>query len=288
VKRGELLADLEATVGARHEARFIVEEVLGRSPSSPELPVDDDHVALARALAGRRRDHEPLQYVLGHWPFRSLDLVVDPRVLVPRPETEQVVQIALAELRRRDLPPSPVLVDAGTGSGAIALSLALELAQVVPGARVWATDISPAALEVAAANLTRAAASGPLLPVTFLEGSWLGPLPAEIEGTVDLIVANPPYVATGEWESLPPDVRREPYGALVAGTASDGTPGLADVEAVLQGAADWLSPAGVVVVELAPHQAEAASRLATSVGLTGVRVEPDLSGRPRALVARTA
>ncbi len=127
--RGALVAELAEVVGAPHEARFIVDEVLGLGlvlgqPNVPTGPLDDDAVAAARRLAERRAAGEPLQYVFGHWPFRGLDLLVDHRVLIPRPETEQVAEVALAEARRlgRGVAGDGVVaVDAGTGTGALAL-----------------------------------------------------------------------------------------------------------------------------------------------------------------------
>jgi release factor glutamine methyltransferase len=284
VTRGELIAELAASLGHRHEARFIVEEVLGPAPADGVVVVAD--VDTARQLARRRREGEPLQYVFGHWAFRHLDLVVDGRVLIPRPETEQVVEVALDELRRL-APAAPAIVDAGTGSGAIALSLATELAAQFPSGRLWATESSPDALAVAGANFDRVRhCAAAILPVTFLSGSWLRPLPPALRGAVDLIVANPPYVALAEWADLDVEVRCEPVTALVAGPASDGTPGLGDVEEVLGQARSWLARPGVAVIELAPHQAEAAGRLARVMGYADVSVQPDLSGRPRALVVR--
>jgi len=285
--RRDLVAELAEVVGAPHEARFIVDEVLGLGP------LDADTVAAARHMAARRAAGEPLQYVFGHWPFRSLDLLVDQRVLIPRPETEQVVEVALAEARRlgRDGGASGsgglVAVDAGTGSGAIALALATELGR--PALReVWATDTSADALTVAAANLAaqRADRVDVLPRVELVEGSWLGPLPASLRGAVDLVVSNPPYVAEGEWAGLAAEVRAEPRQALVAGPASDGTPGLADVEALLVQALEWLARPGTAVIELAPHQAGAGVALARRLGFDDVRVESDLARRPRALVAR--
>jgi len=285
--RRDLVAELAEVVGAPHEARFIVDEVLGLGP------LDADTVAAARHMAARRAAGEPLQYVFGHWPFRSLDLLVDQRVLIPRPETEQVVEVALAEARRlgRDGGASGngglVAVDAGTGIGAIALALATELGR--PALReVWATDTSADALTVAAANLAaqRADRVDVLPRVELVEGSWLGPLPASLRGAVDLVVSNPPYVAEGEWAGLAAEVRAEPRQALVAGPASDGTPGLADVEALLVQALEWLARPGTAVIELAPHQAGAGVALARRLGFDDVRVESDLARRPRALVAR--
>jgi release factor glutamine methyltransferase len=285
--RGELVTELATTLGARHEARFIVEDVVGPAPGRPDQPVTPADVEAARALAERRRQGEPLQYVLGHWAFRSLDLLVDPRVLIPRPETEQVVEVARRELSRLESA-APVLVDAGTGSGAIALSLATELMQSHPEGRVWAIDRSAAALAVAAANLERISRrrEGGLLPAVLVEGSWLDALPGDLRGGVTLVVANPPYVAGAEWPDLAPEVRCEPSGALVAPAGSDGTPGLGDVEELLHQAPGWLARPGAVVIELAPHQAGAAERMARAVGYRDVHVETDLAGRPRALVGR--
>jgi release factor glutamine methyltransferase len=245
-------------------------------------------VEAARTLAARRRAGEPLQYVLGHWAFRSLDLLVDQRVLIPRPETEQVVEVALGEIGRPGTAVRTV-VDAGTGSGAIALSLATELSPYHPEAHVWGTDASAGALALACTNADRVRLQhdGRVLPVHFVQGNWLDPLPACLRGAVDLIVSNPPYVADAEWPDLPDEVRREPAAALVAGDGTDGTPGLADVEAVLTQAWVWLARPGAVVIELAPHQADAAGLMARGMGYVDVRVEMDLARRPRALVGRT-
>ncbi len=140
---------------------------------------------------------------------------------------------------------------------------------------------------MAAVNLERVGrAHDAALPVEMVEGSWLTPLPAELKGQIQLVVSNPPYVAEGEWDDLPPDVQLEPRRALVAGPGSDGTPGLADVESVLRQAWVWLARPGSVVIELAPHQAASATRLAEAIGFHDVEVAPDLAGRPRALVGR--
>jgi release factor glutamine methyltransferase len=294
VTRRELVDELTATLGgARHEARFVVEEVLTGAPGGAGPQVVPAEVATAaRRMTARRAAGEPLQYVFGHWPFRGLDLLVDPRVLIPRPETEQVVEVALGEARRlgaghRASGAGLVAVDAGTGSGAVALALASELG---PGAlrEVWATDASADALAVAAANVEawRASGRGDRPDVELARGSWLEPLPERLRGAVDLVVANPPYVSADEWRGLAAEVRAEPRQALVAGPGSDGTPGLADVEALLEQCRDWLRRPGAAVVELAPRQAAPAQRLAVRLGYDEVRVEPDLAGRPRALVVR--
>jgi release factor glutamine methyltransferase len=297
--RGELVAELATVVGAPHEARFIVDEALDLRltlghPGPPAGPLDEPVVSAARAMATRRAAGEPLQYVFGHWPFRHLDLRVDPRVLIPRPETEQVVEVAVSEARRLATAGGGaglVVVDAGTGSGAIALSLATGLDPRLV-TEVWATDSSGDALAVAALNLDavrQARTAGDateMPPTTLVHGDWLEPLPGRLRGSVDLVVSNPPYVSEAEWAGLEAEVRLEPRAALVAGVASDGTPGLADVETVLSQAWHWLRRLGAVVVEIAPHQAEAATSLASGIGYAETRVEQDLAGRPRALVAR--
>ena len=230
--------------------------------------------AFVRSMIERRRTGEPLQYVLGVWAFRRLELVVDRRVLIPRPETEAVVEVALARLRALGAA-SPLAVDLGTGSGAIALSVALE----VPEARVWGTDRSEDALAVARANLSGMGARV-ATRVRLAAGDWFRALPGELRGRVDLIVANPPYV--GEREALPSEVADwEPAGALVAGPT-----GLECVDEILAEAPAWLRRPGVVVIEIGPHQADRAVALAMAAGLTEAEVEPDLAGRPRVLVAR--
>ena len=284
--RGALVAELTGLLGgARHEARFIADEVLGGT-CADAASVSSEAAWAARRMATRRQAGEPLQYVFGHWPFRRLDLAVDPRVLIPRPETEQVVEVAVSVARRLGAGGDVCLtaLDAGTGSGAIALALATEL----PGCQVWATDASADALAVAAVNLERVRADHPQVSVELTEGNWLESLPATLRGRIQLIVSNPPYVSEVEWEGLSTEVRSEPREALVAGTGRDGTPGLADVETVLAQAFEWMARPGWAVVELAPHQAEAAVTAARALGYDEVRVEPDLAGLPRTLVAAVA
>jgi release factor glutamine methyltransferase len=289
--RGRLMNALAGQLGSRQEARWIV---------------DHGGPAQAQALADRRSAGEPLQYVLGRWPFRALELSVDRRVLIPRPETEQVVEVALRELARADCHRTgtadgdewiqgmeanagPICVDLGTGSGAIALSLAIEGGGIRPGLTVWATDVSDDALAVAGANLDALSHvdAGAAARVRIAPGSWFDALPDEILGRVDLVVSNPPYVAESEYPALDVSVRAwEPKLALVAADGAAGVGGMAAVEAVIEGALPWLRQSGAVVIEIAPGQAEAAVEVATRSGFTQVGVERDLSGRLRTLVAR--
>lgn len=264
------------TLGSNHEARILVEEAGGDWPWVLEQKVSQRGRARFESMLARRLGGEPLQYVVGRWGFRTLDLFVDRRVLIPRPETEQVVEVALREL---DIEPRErlVVVDLGTGSGAIALSMAAERG----GAQVWATDASGEALAVAGANLAglggRAATR-----VRLAEGSWWSALPGELRGCVDLAVSNPPYISSGEMQTLDAEVAGwEPRTALEAGPS-----GLEAIEVIIGGAPDWLREGGALVVEIAPHQAGPAARLASAAGFGHVRVEKDLSGRDRILVAR--
>jgi len=269
--------------GSALEARRLVEEATGLTGA--ELITGLDRPATVRGVAHfdqmleRRLAGEPLQYVLGSWGFRTLDLMVDRRVLIPRPETETVVSHALAELDRlrADDPRRRLqVVDLGTGSGAVALSLAAERNRL----DVWATDVSSEALDVARANLATLGMRG--THVRLGHGSWFEALPAELAGAVDLIVSNPPYVAEGD--DLPAEVAHwEPTGALVAGPA-----GTEWLEHLLDEARRWLRRPGVIVLELAPHQAEAMQARARAAGYDQVEVRVDLAARPRAVVARQA
>lgn len=271
------------------DARRLVEQASGHEGAGLALALDDPAprpgTAHLEHMVGRRSRGEPLQYVVGRWGFRGLDLLVDRRVLIPRPETEQVVEVAVGELRRLGAAPSQdaagagggrrtVAVDLGTGSGAIALSLAVE----VVTAHVWGSDVSPQALAVARANL--AGIGRPGARVRLVEGDWFAALPSDLAGRVDLVVSNPPYV--GDAESLPSEVAAwEPGEALVAGPT-----GLEHLERIVAEAPAWLAPAGALVLELAPHQAERAVAHAHAAGFADVEVHPDLAGRDRVLVAR--
>lgn len=238
-------------------------------------------------MVERRVAGEPVQYVLGHWSFRRLDLLVDRRVLIPRPETEVVAEVALEEAVRLGAKRGKrgswagtdtdyYVADLGTGSGALALALADEL----PRAAVWATDVSEDALAVARANL---AGSGTAAArVRLATGSWFDALPVWLRGELRLVVSNPPYIANSEIASLPPEVaEHEPLQALVSGPT-----GLEAIERVIVGAVDWLEPSGAVVCEIAPHQAVDGVALALESGYDEAFVRPDLAARDRVLVAR--
>jgi release factor glutamine methyltransferase len=283
----------EAGIGpAETEARFIVQRASGYDAGEWLEIADAAPPARAeqelREMVRRRVAGEPLQYVLGGWEFRGLDLFVDHRVLIPRPETEYVVEVALEEAERSGLrrsrrrvallepePPAAV-ADIGTGSGAIALALEAELADV----EVWASDVSEDALAVARANVAGCAATRVRIAPA---GEWFEPLPERLRGSLRLIVSNPPYVAEHEIAELPQEVAgHEPRGALVSGPS-----GTEAIERLLEGALQWLAPGASFVCEIAPHQAGTMIEHARALGYHEVMVRDDLTGRPRVLVART-
>jgi release factor glutamine methyltransferase len=245
----------------RLDAELILARALGLSRlelyTQYDRPLTETERAQARELVQRRGRREPLAYVLGDWDFRRLTLKTDARALVPRPETEIVVERCLALLEGVE---TPRVVDVGTGSGAIALAIKDER----PDAQVTATDISADALELARENARD-------LDVRFVHGDLL----AGVEGTFDLVVSNPPYVLASELASPQPELAWEPRGALL----DEGqTARLADeARAVLDG---WL------VLELHEERAGALSDALARLGYEGVIVSADLAGRERVVEAR--
>lgn len=268
------------------EARWIIQTASGfegaELVTGLDQPATQRGVAHLDSMVQRRQASEPLQYVLGSWGFRTLDLLCDRRALIPRPETEQVVEVALAELdrhlspigdRSRSVRPRPVVVDLGTGTGAIALSIAVER----PDTEVWAVDASADALAVARANLAGLGMAGG--KVRLAEGQWFAPLPPELRGELDLVVANPPYIGTHE--ELPRSVSDwEPIEALRAGPS-----GLECYEQIVADAPAWLAPGASLVLEIGSTQGEQVCSIATSAGFVGCRVEQDHAGLDRVVVA---
>ena len=283
----EVAAETEARLSVvadvpANETRWIIERAAGFE--GPEYVLGLDEQVTERGMhfhdlmVERRLAGEPLQYVLGRWGFRSLDLFVDRRVLIPRPETEMVAGLAIDELlaMRSAGIDRPVAVDLGTGSGAIGLSIAVE----VERAEVWMTDASADALVVARSNLTGIGRAATRVRVA--GGSWFDALPEELRGTIDLVVSNPPYVATSDEVE---DIVREwePSSALFAGDD-----GLDDIRTLIHEAPSWLRSGGVLVLEMDPRQLVVASELAMASGFVDIETRADLSGRDRALLARRA
>lgn len=263
--------------GAEREARWIVEEASGHG--GPEFALSLDRPATERevvridAMTARRVAGEPLQYVLGRWAFRHLDLAVDSRVLIPRAETEVTAEVAIDAARRVA---EPIVVDLGTGSGAIGLSVAWECRH----AHVWATDRSSEALEVARANLAGLGRAG--ARVRLAAGDWFGALPDDLVGRVDVAVSNPPYVRLDD--PLPPAVERwEPAAAL-----RSGADGLDDIRSIVAAAPRWMSSGGAIVLEADPRQMPAIGDLLVRAGFVDPRVRPDLAGRERVITAQWA
>jgi release factor glutamine methyltransferase len=246
--------------------RLDAEHLLGKALGLSRLelymqldrPLTESERATYRELIRRRGEREPLAYVLGEWDFRHLTLTVDRRALVPRPETEVVVERALALL---DGKPDPDVLDVGTGTGAIALSIKYER----PGARVTAIDLSPAALELAAENARRTGLDVRLLEEDLVRGFGVD--------AYDLVVSNPPYVIPEEVESLQPEVRDwEPRLAMV---------GTTQTRDVARHALAALRPGGHLVVEVADERAGEAASLLEELGYEDVRLSLDLTGRER-------
>jgi release factor glutamine methyltransferase len=251
----------------RVDAELLVAHVMGQGRTelyAGNGNLTEIQVARRRSLVERRGRREPLAYILGEWGFRHLSLAIDRRVLIPRPETEIVVEQALAAIRHLA---EPRVVDVGTGSGAIALAIADEH----PGARVLAVDSSHEALEVARLNVTRAGLSA---RVTLVQVDLL----REVDGPFDLVVSNPPYVREHEVPLLVPEVRDwEPRAAFVGEGVG---------ERIAADAGRVLRPGGALVLECGDGQAPALAEHVRGLGFDGVRVSRDLVGRERVVEAR--
>ncbi len=219
---------------ARRNAEWMLTDVLGCSRAQlyayPERGATPAQAEALATLVRRRARHEPLQYVLGYADFHGMRLRLTPAVLIPRPETEQVVEAALGLLRAV---PQPSVLDVGTGSGCIALALK----RARPAAAVYACDVSEAALEVARANV---GAHGLSDRVRLIQSDVFD----RLEQEYDLIVSNPPYVPERSFKALPQEYRHEPEGGLVAGSE-----GLDVISRIIRDAPRFLSPQGLLVVE---------------------------------------
>jgi len=287
----------------RLEAEILLAHVLGLGRIDLYLkydqPVGEAERAAYRDLVRRRAGREPTRYLVGGCEFMSLALKVTPACLIPRPETELLVEevLRLAGVRRQmpaamaapaagaaapagpATPTAPLsAIDLCTGCGCVAVSLAAYL----PHCRITAADISPEALAVARTN---AEAHGVADRVTLLQGDLYEPLDAADVQPADFLAANPPYVAEAEWESLAPEIRlHEPRAALVAGPA-----GTEIIGRILKGAPAYLKPGGALLVEIGDKQGAAVAQQAAGVrGLADVRIVKDYAGLDRILLARKA
>ena len=256
---------------ARHEVLLLLTHASGRSRASllasPEIPLTAAQADRYRDLRDRRVAGEPVAYLLGHREFYGRRFAVDAQVLIPRPETELLIDLAIAHGAGGRL----AILDLGTGSGVIAITLALE----IPGARVTGTDVSMRALDVARSNATSLGAV-----VDWHAGSWFDALD-EAAPRFDLIVSNPPYIAAGDHHLDEGDLRFEPPGAL-----SDGHDGLAALRVIAAGAPTRLNPGGTLLVEHGHDQAEAVRTLFAAAGLVGIASVRDLAAIERCTVGR--
>lgn len=274
----ELLAELESQLADANEARWICERASG-CDHAEFIALLDNSVTVTMAtnvheMVIRRLQGEPLQYVMRCWSFRHLDVMVDARVLIPRSETEQVVDVALGLARelQKTLSRPLTVVDLGTGSGVIGLSMASELP--LGTAKIWLTDQSEDALDVARANLAGIGRTATHVRVS--QGDWYEALPNSLRGAVDLIVCNPPYIAKDD-PDVAADVKKyEPHAALYSG--SDGLDALREIIGL---APEWLVSGGWIVSEIGHRQGEAVQKLFTRAGFTDVEIIHDLAGRPR-------
>ena len=276
----QLLAELasgfaDAGIASPHaDARWLLRHALGWSAAdltlSADRPLTDAQVKAVALLADRRMRREPLQLVLGGTSFRGHPLTLRPGVFIPRPETELVVELVLAVV-----PAGGVVVETCAGSGAIACAIAVER----PDLRVMAIDSDPAAVDLTVEN---AADLGAKIDVR--RGELLGPVPPALRGRVDVVVANPPYLAADEVADLEPEVGDwDPRAALVAGPT-----GHEVSDALLASAPRYLTPGGSLVLELDERRVSETAVRARAAGLVSVETHDDLTGRPRFVSARRA
>ena len=274
----EMVKRTQDDVGERTVAQWLCEHASGCDANEfsdilDEL-VSERSAQHLQSMLARYAKGEPLQYVMGRWAFRRLDLLVDSRVLIPRPETELLVEhvTRYALQKIREFGRGVAIADLGTGSGAVGLSVLHELP--FESAEVWMTDVSEDALHVARANAAGVGRNA--VGARFGHGSWYKALPEDLRGSLDVIVSNPPYIATGDplvGESV---LNWEPHNALFAGVD-----GLNDLRAVVSGAVNWLVPGGLLAVEMGFTQANVVSQLFESAGFNNVSVHKDLAGLDR-------
>lgn len=277
LQQGAAVLEAAGIEPARPEAEWLLASLLGVDRFGlyldPARRLSTPTATRYRDLIERRAGREPLQYLLGWEDFHGLRLAVTPDVLVPRPETEGLVEWALEVLGGR---PDPVVVDLGTGSGAIACAIATAL----PAAEVLAVEIAAGALAVASRNVRTLSLSA---RVRLLAGDLFAPL-GSLSASLDLVVANPPYLPSAVIPSLPPEVsRHEPRAAL------DGGPdGMAVIRRIVAGAPPVLKPGGWLLMEIGEEQAGPLASLMAAEGFSGIRARRDLNGIERYIGGRWA
>ena len=246
--------------------------------TNPDEILNDSDISRYKELINERIRHVPLQYITHHVEFMSLVFFVDERVLIPRPETEILVETVMNKAHDKQYSNKKVtIMDIGTGSGNIAVSLAKNLSDV----EIYASDISQEALAIAMTNVQRHKVVG---NVHLLHGDLFDTFSSHIEkGNVDFIVSNPPYVSESEWKNLEPELRdHEPYEALVGGKD-----GLYFYRQIIRNATDWLKPKGYLVIEIGETQAKTIMKLMESERYyEGIEITKDLQGKERIVSAR--
>ncbi|MBW3091858.1 peptide chain release factor N(5)-glutamine methyltransferase [Bifidobacterium sp. 82T10] len=287
----DVIRDVAGTLRAagvdtpEHDAKLLLAEAAGRELRDvdkamlmgDEWPLDEKAAARFREMTERRARREPLQYIVGHAPFRYLDLAVGPGVFIPRPETETVVQAGLDWLTRNRIA-TPRVVDLCAGSGAIGLSVVTE----VRGAQVWAVELSPDAYRWTERNRDAVARRDPLAGYNYTleQGDATSPLTLpQLDGTIDLVITNPPYVPLADIPEQPEVRDHDPDLALYGGSAD----GVLIPERIIMRAAKLLRPGGALVMEHDISQGDRLAAFAHANGFTEARTENDWTGRPRFL-----
>mgnify|MGYP006276188615 CR=1 FL=1 len=279
----QMLSDTIEQLGDANEARWLCEHASGVEGEDFRR-ASQEFVTTAMAnqlhdMVRRRLSGEPLQYVMKRWAFRHLDVFVDQRVLIPRPESELLVDVglAIANNRLKEVERPLNIVDLGTGSGVIGLSVAYELP--LGKTNVWLTDQSADALEVARGNLAGVGQKGG--GVRLALGNWWSALDASLKGAIDLALCNPPYIAHDDAEVASDVHAWEPHSALYAHDN-----GLADLREVITGASTWLARSGWLVVEIGYQQGKEVKLMLENAGLANIEIRQDLAGRDRIALAQ--
>ena len=278
-----MLAETTEQLGDANEARWLCEHASGLDGAEFR---QSQHEFVTSAMAKQLHDMvrrrlvgEPLQYVMKRWAFRHLDVLVDQRVLIPRPETELLVDVGLtiATERLKHVERPLNIVDLGTGSGVIGLSMAHELP--LGKTNVWLTDQSSDALDVARGNLVGVGQKGG--GVRLALGNWWNALDTSLKGSIDIALCNPPYIAYND-DEVATDVHKwEPHSALYAGDN-----GLADIREVISGAQTWLANNGWLALEIGYRQGDEVRALFEKAGLVNIDIRLDLAGRDRIALAQ--
>ena len=246
--------------------------------TNPDDTISDTNICKYKELIYKRASHVPLQYITRQVEFMSLDFIVDERVLIPRPETEILVETVLSKAHDNEFPNNHLLImEVGTGSGNIAISLAKNLNNV----KIYTNDISHDALTLAKENIK---IHGVTDKVNLLHGDFFGTFIGSVEKKrIDFIVSNPPYVTEAEWHELEPEVKdNEPRQALVGGED-----GLCFYRRIIKGAVDWLKPGGYLIIEIGETQANSVITLMQDdLHFDNIEAIKDLQGKERIISAR--